>query len=50
MGLAGEHAGPTANIEDRVPRPDVGGVGNRASPSAEDRRYEAGLIDLGSIR
>jgi hypothetical protein len=49
-GLAGEHTGPAANVEDRVPRPDSSGVSNRARPSAEDRRHEAGLIDLGSIR
>jgi hypothetical protein len=50
MGLAGEHAGPTANIEDLVTRPDPGGVSYRASPGAEDRRHEAGFVDLGSIR
>jgi hypothetical protein len=49
-GLACEHAGPAANVEDLVTPPDSSGVGNRASPSAEDRRHEAGLIDLGSIR
>jgi hypothetical protein len=48
--LAREHACPAANVEDLVTRPDSSGVGNRASPSAEDRRHEAGLIDLGGIR
>jgi hypothetical protein len=49
-GLAGEHAGPAANVEGLVAPPDSGGVGNRASPGAEDRRHEAGLVDLGGIR
>ena len=49
-GLACEHACPAANVEDFVTRPDSSGVSNRASPSAEDRRHEAGLVDLGSIR
>jgi hypothetical protein len=48
-GLAGEHAGPAANIQDLVPPPDPSGVSDRASPGAEDRRHEAGLVDLGSI-
>jgi hypothetical protein len=50
QGLAGEHAGPAADVENPVAPPDPSGVGNRAGPGAEDRRHEAGLIDLGSIR
>jgi hypothetical protein len=49
-GLAGEHAGPTANIQDPVTTPDSGGVGNRASPGAEDHRDKAGFVDFGGIR
>jgi GAF domain len=49
-GLACEHPCTTANVENSVSRPDTSGVGNRPSPSAEDRRYEAGLIHLGSLR
>jgi hypothetical protein len=49
-GLACEHAGPTANVQDSVTLPDSSGVSNRASPSAKDRRHKAGLVDFGSIR
>jgi hypothetical protein len=49
-GLACEHARTAANVENSVARPDFSSVGNAASPSAEDRRYEAGLVDLGSVR
>jgi len=49
QGITGEHAGPAANVEDRVAHPDSGGVGNRACPGAEDRRHEAGFVDFGGI-
>jgi hypothetical protein len=49
-GLACENAGPAANVEDSVTRPDPSGVGNRTSPSTEDRRHETGLVDLCSVR
>jgi hypothetical protein len=49
-GLAGEHARPAADIENSVTRPDCRGVGNRAGPSAKDRRHETGLVDLGGFR
>lgn len=46
--LAREHARPAANVQNLVAHPDSSGVGNRRSPSAEDRGYEAGLVDFGS--
>jgi hypothetical protein len=49
-GLACEHARPAADVENLVTRPDSSCVSNRARPSAEDRRHEAGLIDLGGVR
>jgi hypothetical protein len=48
-GLPGEHAGPAADVEDLVTRPDPGGVGDRARPGAEDRGNEAGFVDFGSV-
>ena len=48
--LACEHACPAANVENFVARPYSSGVSNRASPSTKDRRYEAGLVDFGSVR
>jgi hypothetical protein len=48
--LACEHACPAANVENFVTRPDSSGVSNRARPSTKDRRYEAGLVDFGSVR
>jgi len=49
-GLAYEHACPAANVENSVPRSDSSGISDPTGPSAEDRRYEAGLVYLGSIR
>jgi hypothetical protein len=48
-GLACEHTGPAANVQDLVSPPDPSGLSNRARPGAEDRRHKAGLIDVGSI-
>jgi hypothetical protein len=48
-GLSCEHACPAANVENSVTRPDSSGVSNPTSPSAEDRRHEAGLVDFGSV-
>jgi hypothetical protein len=48
-GLACQHAGAAANIENAVALPDASSVGNWASPSAEDRRDETRLVDLGRL-